>query len=113
MGESHLRKTFPEAGDLDSRNALYDRLVNYWKNPNAASEKELLDLAGGSRASLVVAHWHIAIRLLADGNRDAARQHFETCMRQHYLYFHGYLESRALLARMEDPNWPWWLTEKK
>jgi serine/threonine protein kinase/tetratricopeptide (TPR) repeat protein len=98
----------PDA-DLDSRNALYDRLVNYWKDPTAASEKELLDFAGGSRASQVLAHWHIAIRLIADGNRIAARKHFAKCMTLHYLYFRGYLESRALLARMKNPKWPPWI----
>jgi serine/threonine protein kinase/tetratricopeptide (TPR) repeat protein len=100
--------------DPKADKTVYDRVVDYWKNPNAAREKELLDFAGSAKASLVLAHWHIGIRQLADGDRAGARRHFEACMALHYPYFYGYLESRALLARMDkDPTWPPWIQPKK
>jgi hypothetical protein len=110
----------PEALDLLARqqpsldakhaNTLYLKLVPYWKNPDAANEKALLDFAGSNRASLVLAHWHIGIRLLSEGDRAGARRHLETCVAIRYPYFWGYLESRALLARMnQDAKWPRWI----
>jgi hypothetical protein len=63
---------------------------------------------------LVLAHWHIGIRQLADRDRAGARRHFEACRALHYPYFYGYLESRALLARMDrNPDWPDWIPVKK
>jgi tetratricopeptide (TPR) repeat protein len=95
-------------------NTLHARLITYWKNPNATKEKELLDIAGRSKASLVLAHWHIGIRILGEGDRIGARRHFEACVAIHYPYFWGYLESRAMLARMSnDPTWPPWIPLKK
>jgi hypothetical protein len=99
--------------DAKHANTLYLKLVPYWKNPDAANEKALLDFAGGSRASLVLAHWHIGIRLLGEGDRAGARQHLEACVAIRYPFFWGWLESRALLARMKDPKWPRWIQEKK
>jgi serine/threonine protein kinase len=102
-------KPGPRASDK-----LYERVANYWKDPTADKEKQLLDFASGSKASLVYAHWYIAFRLLGDGDRAGARRHFESCVNLHYPYFLGYLESRALLARMDkDPNWPPWIPMKK
>jgi serine/threonine protein kinase/Tfp pilus assembly protein PilF len=100
---------------LDSKDSktLYHWLVPYWRNPDAANEKALLDFAVGSRASLVLAHWHIGIRLLGEGDRAGARRHLEACVAISYPFFWGYLESRALLARMKDPKWPRWIQEKK
>jgi tetratricopeptide (TPR) repeat protein len=95
-------------------NTLHDKLVAYWGHPSAATEKALLDLASRSKASLVHAHFQIGMRLLADGDRVAARRHFQACMALQYPLFTGYLESRALLARMnQDPTWPPWIPLKK
>ena len=99
--------------DANPTNNLYHKLVPYWKNPDAANEKALLDFASGSRASLVLAHWHIGIRLLGEGDRAGARRHFEACVAIRYPFFWGYLESRALLARMKDPKWPPWIPLEK
>jgi tetratricopeptide (TPR) repeat protein len=100
--------------DPKEANILYQKLVPYWKNPDAANEKALLDFAGASRASLVLAHWHIGIRLLAKGDRTAARRHFEACVGLRYPFFWGYLESRALLAQMNrDAKWPPWIPLKE
>jgi serine/threonine protein kinase len=103
-----LGKYQPKDGD-----DFYKRVANYWNDPSAAREKELLDFASGSKTSSIFAHWYIAFRLLGDGDRDGARRHFEACVNLHYPYFLGYLESRALQARMKDPKWPKWIQEKK
>src|SRR5262249_26129727 len=71
-----LARLQPHLDAKDSK-TLYNWLVPYWKNPDAANKKALLDFAGGSRSSLVLAHWHIGIRLLAEGDRSGARRHFE------------------------------------
>jgi serine/threonine protein kinase len=108
-----LGKYPPKPGPRAS-DKLYERVAHYWKDPTADKEKQLLDFASGSKASLVYAHWYIAFRLLGDGDRNGARQHFKACMALHYPYFLGYLESRALLAQMDrDANWPWWIPAKK
>jgi serine/threonine protein kinase/tetratricopeptide (TPR) repeat protein len=93
---------------------LYERVASYWKDPTADEEKQLLDFASGSKASLVYAHWYIAFRLIGDGDREGARRHFKACMALHFPYFLGYLESRALLARMDkDLTWPRWIPPKQ
>jgi serine/threonine protein kinase/tetratricopeptide (TPR) repeat protein len=100
--------------DPGAGKTVYDRVVDYWENPDGTREKELLDFANRSKPSLVLAHWHIGIRQLADGDRAGARRHFEACLALHYPHFFGYLESRAFLARMDrDPEWPNWIWVKK
>jgi serine/threonine protein kinase/tetratricopeptide (TPR) repeat protein len=107
-----LDQSKPERGPKDG-NTLYDNVVAYWGRPSAATEKVLLDFASHSKASLAHAHFQIGMRLLADGDRVDARRHFQACMALQYPLFMGYLESRALLARMnQDPAWPPWIPRK-
>jgi serine/threonine protein kinase len=108
-----LGQSKPERGPKDG-NTLYDKVVAYWGHPSAATEKALLDLASRSKATLLHSHFHIGMRLLADGDRVAARRHFQACLALQYPLFTGSLESRALLARMDkDPAWPPWIPPKQ
>src|SRR5262249_60138474 len=96
-----LGQSNPERGPKDG-NTLYDKVVAYWGHPSAATEKALLDLASRSKASLAHTHFQIGMRLLADGDRVDARRHFQACMALQFPLRDGYLQSRALLARMNQ-----------
>jgi serine/threonine protein kinase len=71
---------------------------------------ELLQAAGSSRGNECEGHYCIALTLLADGDRDGARQHFTAAVATGYFVFTEYRWSRAFLSRMDhDPSWPPWI----
>jgi lipoprotein NlpI len=53
------------------------------------------------------AHFHIAHRALAEGNRRKAMEQFKLMEDLNCYYFYEYRWARALRERLEsDPNWP-------
>jgi hypothetical protein len=85
--------------------AWSDALIAY--NCGDRTDEQLLAAAGASVWSQCEAHYHIALRRLAAGNREAAREHFRKSADTHVPYFHEYRWSRAFLARLEkDSTWP-------
>src|SRR5262249_27986640 len=70
------------------------------------SAEELLRACGTSQWFLCDAHFLIGLSLLAEGNRSAARQHFQQCVDTQVLFYWEYQWGRVFLAWMEeDPQW--------
>jgi tetratricopeptide (TPR) repeat protein len=75
---------------------------------------ELLKLAEGSRLNRCEAHFAIALDHLAEGDRKAAREHFQKCSQTRAFIFWDWIWARVFLARMDkDPAWPPWVPSKK
>jgi lipoprotein NlpI len=70
----------------------------------------MLNAAGSSQWRLCEAHFYIGLTLLAEGDRAAARRHFEQAVDTRVFWFLEYEWSRAFLARMkQDAAWPPWI----
>ena len=79
----------------------------------AISAEELLAIAGVNRLRQCEAHFSIGLRVLADGDRAAAAEHFCAAVDTHVLTFYEHAWSRNFLARLEqDPTWPPWIPVK-
>ena len=74
------------------------------------SEGELMNAMGASLWNQCEGHFLLGMRQLGEGNRAAARTHFEKSVATRVISFIEYGWARAFLNRMEkDPNWPPWL----
>jgi len=90
------------------RSQFYRELLTY--NCGLATEQALLDAAGQSNWDRSEAHFFIALHHLADGNRDAARQHFESCLARRCYGTQAWDWSAVALARLKaKPTWPEWI----
>jgi tetratricopeptide (TPR) repeat protein len=78
------------------------------------SDEQLLLAATGSRMHQCEAHFYIALRRIADGDRAGAREHFRAAIDTHVFTYFEYAWSRNFLARMDqDPTWPPWIPLKE
>ncbi len=70
----------------------------------------LLATAGDKPGRLCEFHFLIALRLLADGRREAGLAHLQNVIDTGVIFFGEYRFAQAFLARAErDPQWPRWL----
>jgi tetratricopeptide (TPR) repeat protein len=97
---------------LPSAGGWYDQLLRF--QCGLPSIAELLKAANASRRNQCEAHYHIALQLLAEGDRGAAAKHFQQVVATRVLSFYAYTWSYTFLARLEkDPDWPPWIPPKK
>jgi hypothetical protein len=76
-------------------------------------EEELLLRAGPFSNARCFAHYVIAMKSLALGEREKARKHFEETAATGKLVWYNYHWAKAFLHRMnEDPKWPDWIPAK-
>ncbi len=104
---------FDATAKQSSSPSFYASAYEYWAERR--SEAKLLEEAGQSRWMQCEAHFYIGIKVLADGDRIAARDHFQKSVDTRVLWYLEYEWSRALLGQMQDPTWPPWIpgrTEK-
>jgi predicted Zn-dependent protease len=86
----------------------YRKLLDYCCDE--ASTEEILMAAGPSRWRQCEAHFFIGMNAVCDGDRAAAKAHFQKCIDTHVFGFFEYHWSRAFLTRIEkDPDWPAWI----
>ena len=87
------------------RQGSYGKLLAY--NRGDIDDRRLLNDVKNSKYHECNSHFFIAMSLLADGDRDGARKHFEECVATGCFDFDASDWSRTFLARMkQDPNWP-------
>ena len=64
-------------------------------------------MAGSIARDQMLAHYHIGLRNLAQGDRDGARRSFQQTVDTRVFHWGAATLSRAFLARMEqDAEWP-------
>jgi tetratricopeptide (TPR) repeat protein len=75
-----------------------------------SSGQELLGRASASRCQRCTAHYWIALRTLAQGDRKTAIEHFAHSLETGTHWLPVFQWSRAFLARVgQDPHWPPWI----
>jgi tRNA A-37 threonylcarbamoyl transferase component Bud32/tetratricopeptide (TPR) repeat protein len=76
-------------------------------NVGEITANKLLEAAGSSQWDQCLAHYNIAMRMLADGDRDGAREHFDKAIKTRASGWGEYDLSWVFRDRLEkDPNWP-------
>jgi tetratricopeptide (TPR) repeat protein len=94
------------------RRGSYASLLNY--NCGEIIADDVLKAVPNSRYHECNACFFIGMSLLADGDRDGAREQFEKCVATGCFDFDASDWSRIFLERMkQDPNWPHWIPPKK
>jgi hypothetical protein len=74
------------------------------------SPEELVESAGVSRRQRCQAHYFIALRLLAQSDRESARRQFNLCLETGTHWLPQFQWGRAFRARLDaDPRWPHWI----
>jgi hypothetical protein len=93
---------------------FYRNQLDYLRNPDqAAAEKWLATSALPSRVQGYM-HPFIGLTRLGEGNRVAARRHFELGRKLRDPYYPASVLGTAILARMnKDSDWPPWVQSKK
>lgn len=86
----------------------YNSAYEFWAERRTA--EKLLEEAGQSRWMQCEAHYYIGIKRLSEGDRAAAREHFQKSVDARVLWYLEYEWSRALLGQMQDPAWPPWIS---
>jgi hypothetical protein len=87
-------------------------LLDY--NCGRLTDDQLLAAAGPSRKFQCEGQYHVALRRLADGDRAAARKHFQASADTDIGSFFEHAWSRAFLRCLEsDAAWPPWIQFKK
>jgi hypothetical protein len=83
-------------------------------NCGRLSADAFLQAAGHSRTKVSDAHLMIGLWRIAEGDRAAARDHFQKCVGTRVINSWEWPWVRAFLARMEkDHAWPEWIALKK
>jgi tetratricopeptide (TPR) repeat protein len=80
------------------------RCVQY--NAGELTADKLLEAAGHSQWDQCLAHYNIAMTMLAEGDRDGARKHFEKAKKTRASGWGEYDLSWVFYDRLEDPKWP-------
>jgi tetratricopeptide (TPR) repeat protein len=76
-------------------------------NAGELTEDKLLEAAGRSQWDQCLAHYNIAMTMLADGDRDGARKHFDKAIKTRASGWGEYDLSWVFHDRLEkDSNWP-------
>jgi HEAT repeat protein len=77
-------------------------------------EDVLLQHAGSSRKKQSDAQFHIAMKSLGEGDRDAALKHFNHCVDLDQLNRGSLYWAKAFQARLKnDQSWPNWIAPKE
>jgi hypothetical protein len=106
MRDCNELRSHPERRSINSEHL--QRILNYWAG--VLSEPDFLKAEAGSRGNQCAAHFYMAVDLLSQGRRPAARVHFRKALDTGVFVCSPYQWSRLLLKRMEqDPNWPPWI----
>jgi hypothetical protein len=80
-------------------------------NAGELSADELLQGAGRSQWDQCLAHFFIAMTKLGEGDRNAAREHFDKAIKTRAFGWGEYDLSWVFRDRLEDPNWPPWIPQ--
>ena len=81
-------------------------------NAGDLPEDDLVQRAKGSRWNQCLAHYYVAMTKLAEGDRNGAREHFETVVKTRAFLWGAYDMSWVFEARLrKDPTWPPWIRE--
>ena len=89
----------------------YSRIADY--QCEAISAEDLLEVAGADRRRQCEAHFEIALRLLGEGDRAGAKDHFAKSVETRVFDYFEYIWSRNFLTRFEQaPTWPPWIPLK-
>jgi hypothetical protein len=80
-------------------------------NAGNLSADQLLEGAGRSQWDQCLAHYHIAMRKLAEGHRKGAKKHFDKAVKTRAWGWNEYDMSWVFLSRLKDPTWPLWIPE--
>jgi tetratricopeptide (TPR) repeat protein len=75
--------------------------------------EELLKKAGESRFNQCEGYFYIGLRRLADGKRTEAKACFTRSFETSVFSYGECIMSRAVLARIDDPDWLPWIPVKK
>jgi len=90
------------------RRAFYEKVLQF--NCDELSADELIATAGRSQWDRCEAHFFIALRSLATGDRAAASRHFQSAVATRCYGFLAFDWSQAFLIRLgADPQWPGWI----
>ena len=78
------------------------------------SEEAFLAKAGASRWKQFHVHYQLGLLRLADGDRSAAREHFQKAVGTRAVWIYPWAWSKMFLSRMEkDDKWPQWIPGKE
>ena len=120
LGPEYRAKTRQASLEIRERSA---HLIPTWRDrwyheclafhAGLIDDTELLKKAGVNRFNLCEAHFFIGLGKLAEGKRAEAKACFRRSMDTGIFYYGEYRWSRALLARIDDPEWPPWTPVKK
>ncbi len=105
----------PALGIPTYRNGWYQRLLAYCTGTLSA-EDLLTDLKKSPSSNLDrnQAHFFVAMRLLSEGRRNAAKEHFEECLLAGVFTSREYQTSRTLLKKLEtNSDWPAWIPKSR
>jgi hypothetical protein len=83
-------------------------------NAGDLPEDDLVRGAGGSRWDQCLAHYYVAMKKLADGDRKGAQEHFDKVIKTRAFLWGMYDMSWVFQARLaKDPNWPRWISKRR
>lgn len=77
------------------------------------TEQQFLAIPSQSQLDLCLQYYFLAWKRLGDGDREGARRAFEEAYQLKLFDAHFWVQSRPILIRMKDPNWPQALLKKK
>ncbi|MFC1597825.1 hypothetical protein ACFL5Q_07845, partial [Planctomycetota bacterium] len=96
----------------DNENILWNLEYSMMVLTGRWSPEEALNAAGVSKIRRSLMHFAIAARsLYIEGNREAARDHFQQCVNYEFFDVDYYYWAQAYLAHLDDPTWPRWLPQ--
>jgi tetratricopeptide (TPR) repeat protein len=105
------RIRLPEGGSTSQRREFLVRSRAFVAGEDV-SAADLLRAAQGVRSQRCSANFLIGMTHLADGERRAALEHFRAAVATGDYFNNDHTLSRVMLARLQDPAWPWWIVNK-
>ncbi|HEY7153398.1 MAG TPA: hypothetical protein VH575_05515 [Gemmataceae bacterium] len=81
-------------------------------NAGELTADELVQRAGRSQWDQCLAHYHVAMTKLAQGDRKGAQEHFDKVIKTRAYGWGEYEMSWVFQARLKDPSWPPWIPKE-
>lgn len=114
-GDSHMARTMLK--EVLTETTLEDQVRVYGNSHAYAkylsgewSDESLIRWRDDSMSYLSEAHFFIAMKHLADGDRDGASYHFRAALETDYYDLYAIWWSRFFIEKLEqDPTWPPWI----
>ena len=110
FGEEAVKQAHRIAAQLRTNNEPVAARISYFANEKGFDDHRLLTEVVGNVRETAAAHFAIGIKSMGQHNRAKAEKHLRLCIGKPTSLLRRFT-ARMILKNLENPSWPYWMTE--